>query len=405
MSTIDGARILGALAGHPTPLAFIDLDAVDHNAQVLLSQAASLPIRIASKSLRCTAVLQSLLASNERFCGAMAFTVPEALHLARAGVHDVLLGYPAVEPTELRALAEWQAEHPSSVIRLMIDSTEHLARTSAAAHAAGTELRVCLDLDTAWRPLGRRQLAIGARRSPIRTAADALEIVDAARRFTGVRLDGLMAYDAQVAGLGDAPPGRPLRAHAIRLIHRRSLSDLHARVPRIIEAVEAALAPEGGLALVNVGGTGSLTRIGDLTGATELTAGSGFYAPTLFDTYRHLKLRPAAGFVLSVVRTPAPGVATLLGGGYVASGAAGLDRLPTPSWPSGLALDANEGAGEVQTPLRGPGAAQLAIGDRVILRHAKAGELCERFAEVHLIRGDAVERTVPTYRGEGHCFL
>lgn len=405
MSAIDGERLLRALAAHPTPMAFVDLDAVDHNAQQLLTQAAPHPIRIASKSVRCIAVLQHLFASSDRFRGAMAFTVPEALHLAASGITDVLVGYPAVEPGELRDLAAWQAEHPEAVIRLMVDSTEHLERAATAGRSAGTELRACLDLDTAWRPLGRRELAVGARRSPIRTARDARAIVAHARRTSGVRLDALMAYDAQVAGLGDAPPGRPVRAQAIRLIHQRSLADLRDRVPRIVDAIERELSPDGGLAVVNVGGTGSLARIGNLTGATELTAGSGFYAPTLFDAYRHLRLRPAAGFVLSVARLPSPGVATLLGGGYLASGAAGPDRLPSPVWPPGLRLDAQEGAGEVQTPLRGPGAGELAIGDRVILRHAKAGELCERFAAVHLLRGDRVEQTVPTYRGEGYCFL
>ena len=59
----------------------------------------------------------------------------------------------------------------------------------------------------------------------------------------------------------------------------------------------------------------------------------------------------------------------------------------------------------MQTPLRGPGAAALRVGDRVWLRHAKAGELCERFNELHLVRGDELVETVPTYRGEGEAFL
>jgi D-serine deaminase-like pyridoxal phosphate-dependent protein len=59
----------------------------------------------------------------------------------------------------------------------------------------------------------------------------------------------------------------------------------------------------------------------------------------------------------------------------------------------------------VQTPLLGEAAAGLEIGDRVYLRHAKAGELCERFDVLHLIRGARVVETVPTYRGEGRTFL
>ena len=105
------------------------------------------------------------------------------------------------------------------------------------------------------------------------------------------------------------------------------------------------------------------------------------------------------------MRKPAPGIATALGGGYPASGPAGRDRLPRPYLPAGLRLDRREAAGEVQTPLLGPAAAGLRVGDRVWFRHAKAGELCERFDVVHLVRGGELVDSVPTYRGEGRTFL
>ena len=110
-------------------------------------------------------------------------------------------------------------------------------------------------------------------------------------------------------------------------------------------------------------------------------------------------------FALPVVRKPRTGVATVLGGGYLASGPGDRSRLPSPYLPTGLKLDRQEGAGEVQTPLLGETADDLRIGDRVYFRHAKAGELCERFDRLHLIDGDRVVEEVPTYRGEGHCFL
>jgi D-serine deaminase-like pyridoxal phosphate-dependent protein len=98
-------------------------------------------------------------------------------------------------------------------------------------------------------------------------------------------------------------------------------------------------------------------------------------------------------------------VVTVLGGGYLASGPGNAGRLPQPHLPAGLVLDGDEGAGEVQTPLLGAAADSLRIGDRVWFRHAKAGELCERFNELHLIDGDVIAATTPTYRGEGQAFL
>lgn len=396
---------LSALADVPAPLAYVDLDAFDANGAALLRAAGQQPIRVASKSLRSEALLGRALGLDPRLHGVMAFTVREAIHLASRGITDVLIGYPASEPGELRALAEWLAEHPGHVIRPMVDDPAHIEALGGAARACGTEVRVCVDVDTSWRPIGRRGPAIGARRSPLRTPRQVVEFVRRARGIDGIRVDALMAYDGQIAGVGDAPPGRPLRGRAIGLMQRRSLAELHDRIPRIVEAVERELVGDGGLSLVNVGGTGSLSRMRDLTAATELTAGSGFYAPALFDGYRHLDLRPAAFFVLPVVRRPGRSVATVLGGGYVASGVAGPDRLPIPVHPGGLALDANEGAGEVQTPLLGKAARSLTVGDRVVFRHAKAGELAERFAELHLVEGDRWVQAAPTYRGAGLTFL
>jgi D-serine deaminase-like pyridoxal phosphate-dependent protein len=178
-----------------------------------------------------------------------------------------------------------------------------------------------------------------------------------------------------------------------------------AQVAELRAAVVAAVEAVAPLPLVNGGGTGSLETTAAEPAVTEVTAGSGLFGPGLFDRYRGFRPRPAALFCVPVVRRPGARVATVLGGGYPASGPAGRDRLPTPYLPAGLKLTATEGAGEVQTPLTGRAAGALRPGDRVYLRHAKAGELCERFPVLHLVEGDRVVDVVPTYRGEGHAFL
>jgi D-serine deaminase-like pyridoxal phosphate-dependent protein len=210
-----------------------------------------------------------------------------------------------------------------------------------------------------------------------------------------------MAYEAQIAGVGDNPAGRPMYGRALRYVQRRSGAELASRRAAVVAAVRA-VAP---LEFVNGGGTGSIEKTAAEPAVTEIGAGSGLYQPRLFDSYRGFRGQPAALFALPVVRRPGPGVVTALGGGYLASGPANRSRLPTPYLPPGLRLDRQEGAGEVQTPLLGLAADRLRIGDRVWMRHAKAGELCERFAELHLIDGNAVVATVPTYRGEGRTFL
>jgi D-serine deaminase-like pyridoxal phosphate-dependent protein len=202
-----------------------------------------------------------------------------------------------------------------------------------------------------------------------------------------------MFYDAQIAGMPDVSP-------AVRAMKKRSLAELADRRTAVVCAVRTV----ADLELVNGAGTGSLHSTGRDPMLTELTAGSGLFGPTLFDRYRSFKPEPAAAFALPVVRRPGRQFVTVSGGGYPASGPAGRSRVPTPWWPRGLRLLKAEGAGEVQTPLRGRRADSVAIGDRVWFRHAKAGELCERFNELHLVRDSVIEQTAPTYRGEGRNF-
>jgi D-serine deaminase-like pyridoxal phosphate-dependent protein len=217
----------------------------------------------------------------------------------------------------------------------------------------------------------------------------------------GFALVGVMSYEGQIAGMGDNQPGSPLKRLAVRAMQRLSARELAERRAAAIAAVEA-VAP---LEFVNGGGTGSIEQTASEHVITEIGAGSGLYGPGLFDYYRHFRPRPAAYFVMSVVRRPTARIATVLGGGWVASGPSGTDRLPTPSWPQGLRMNPLEGAGEVQTPVLGAAAHGLRLGDHVWFRHAKAGELCERVNVLHLVSGSRIVERVPTYRGEGHAFL
>jgi D-serine deaminase-like pyridoxal phosphate-dependent protein len=400
------ARYDSILASQTPPFAFVDLDAMRRNASAMLAQAGGLPIRIASKSVRSTRVLRRILELDPGFRGVLSFTLPEALFLAEQGFEDIVVAYPTADRSAIARLARLGLENPAGAPALMVDDRPHLDLIEGAIGGGRSQVRVCLDIDVGWWPLGGRLARIGPKRSPVHEAGRARRMAEEIEARPGTRLVGLMAYEGQIAGVGDRIAGKPLRSAAIRAMQSRSESDIRKRLPAIVAAVREAVAASGGaLEFVNGGGTGSLARTASAGVVDELTAGSGFYSPALFDNYRSLELEPAAFFCLPVVRRPIGGVATLLGGGYLASGVGAGDRLPEPYLPGGLRLDRQEGAGEVQTPLLGAAAYKLRIGDRVYLRHAKAGELCERFNSLLLVEGDRVVDEVPTYRGEGKAFL
>lgn len=393
----DHARLKRIFEGHDAPFALVDLDAMWSNAAEMLARSHGKPIRVASKSVRSRAVLERILARDDRFRGLMTFTLRETLWLHGHGYRDLLLAYPTADRAALGELARLEGDGRPIV---MVDSAEQLDLIGRAAVAPAAPIRVCIEFDTGYH-LARGLLKIGPKRSPIRTPEQAAALATEIAARDGLELAGLMGYEGHIAGVGDRPLGKPLQGPAIRRMQRASAGEIAERRAEIVAAVNA-VTPVG---LVNGGGTGSLHSTSEEEAVTELTAGSGFYAPTLFDRYSAFTLRPAAMFALPVVRRPGPATATLLGGGYHASGPAGKDRLPEPHLPAGLKLDPMEGAGEVQTPVRGDAAAALRVGDKVYMRHAKAGELCERFDSLYLVQGEEIVDEVSTYRGEGQTFL
>lgn len=386
-----------AFAGRRMPFAFVDLDRLDANAEAIARRAGDKRIRIASKSVRSVAILRRLLASDDRYQGIMCYHPQEAVYLSQAGFDDLLLGYPAWHEDDLGAICA-EIRRGTRIVA-MVDSVDHVARASAIARTMGVVLPLCLDVDMSTSLPG---LHFGVRRSGVSTSSEALAVAEAAREAPHVELVGLMGYEAQIAGVPDASPGDMIKNLALGGLKALSIKEVAARRARIVQALSLAGV---GLELVNGGGTGSLESTIQEPCVTEVTVGSGFYSPALFDGYQAFKHQPAAGYAIEITRKPAPGLYTCAGGGYVGSGACDKTKLPSPYLPPGARLLELEGAGEVQTPVAYTGPEPLGLGDPIFMRHAKAGELMERFETILLLEGGEVTGEVTTYRGDGLCFL
>ena len=382
--------------GKQFPLAYVDLDLFDANVTQLATMAQGKTIRIASKSVRVPALLQRILKHSSVYQGLMCYSPREAVFLAQQGFDDLLMGYPAWNELDILPIID-ELKKGKTII-LMIDRPEHIMHLDRIGRREGVRIPICMDMDMSSDLPG---LHFGGWRSSVFGEKEAVALGKVIQQHANVELIAVMGYEAQIAGLGDNVPGQGAMNAIVKQLKRRSVKEIAQRRKSIV----AALTAMGfNLRIVNGGGTGSMNTTCTEEVVTEVTVGSGFFSPGLFDNYGHFKMQPSAGYAIEVVRQPKPDIYTCLGGGYVASGEIGKLKQPKVHLPIGAALIAQEGVGEVQTPISYSGK-ELELGSPVFLRHSKAGELCEHFNTVHLISKGSIVDEVKTNRGFGEAFL
>lgn len=395
---------LRAIEGQKLPLAFLDLVNFDDNIMHVrnIVERTGKIIRVGTKSIRSEPLTKRVLElGGPSFKGLLTFTVEETSWLADKGYDDFIVAYPTVQSSDLALIIKMIKA--GKKVRPMVDCEEHLYIMSKAAKAAKVEIGTCLEIDMSYRPFNSKRTHLGVRRSPLRTPEEAVKLIRKVKELPLVSISAVMGYEGHIAGTADVAPGKTLKNMFLRFLKNHSVAELTRRRKAVVQAIQN----EGiELELVNGGGSGSLISTLKDSSVTEVTVGSGFYCPALFHHFAEIKYQPAAFFAIQVVRFPAPGMITCLGGGYPASGSPGQDKLPLPVLPVGLKYLSLEGAGEVQTPLVLPeDCPDLKLGDPIIFQHAKGGELSERFDELILLQDGEVVGKALTYRGEGKSFL
>ncbi|MXV39063.1 amino acid deaminase/aldolase [Flavobacteriaceae bacterium Ap0902] len=378
----------------PKPFAFVDLDAFDYNLKQLLQRTGNKPVRLATKSVRSVAMLERArdLGKIERW---MCFTLSEALYLESLGFDDLMVAYPSVQETGMERLAD--ALNRGKKIYLTVDTSYHLQKLQSYAEKYDMTMLLSMDVDVSMDFMG---VHFGVYRSSIHSVEDVKHFLTELKKYPGLALKGVMTYDAQIAGVADSRKGNVLNP-ILRFLKRKSLPEIEKQRRKVLDLIKSEWFT---LDYFNAGGTGSIEIVSQDEVVTEVTFGSGLYQPWYFDGFHNFNHQPAAGFVLELCRNPQSNYYTALGGGYIASGKIGIDKQPLLVYPKGK-LVKEEGCGEVQTPIQVKELVDLNQTNFAVFRHAKAGELCERFKELKLFSGGKLVDTVTTYRGDGQCFL
>lgn len=382
------------------PAMFVDLDSLEANIDSIKSVASERrkKVRLATKSIRVPALIKMIMDRGAPvFDGLMCYSTSEADFLSESGFADILMGYPTPLRHDLENVAA--VSRRGHKIMVMADSIQQLEIYEKFWKSISLKpLQVCVDIDVSLRVAGQH---FGVQRSSIRSLGDFDALLENAARFPSLTVSGVMAYEAQVAGLGDTSPFGQLLNPVKSMIRSRSKKFVACRRAEVSLAVK-----NRGLSLdvFNGGGSGSVASTSSESCVTEVTVGSGVMNSHLFDYFSDNSYSPALCFALPVTRHPERDIITCQSGGFVASGEPGWDKCPVVFLPENLVPISHEGFGEVQTPLRGERARTLNIGDPIFFRPAKAGEPAERFSHYHLVRGNKVLQTVPTYRGLGKTF-
>ncbi|WP_335872970.1 amino acid deaminase/aldolase [Bacillus sp. 2205SS5-2] len=379
-----------------SPGVYLDLKAFDRNVEKVATIAKGKNVRVASKSIRSVNLIERVLSSHTCFRGILCYNPHECVFLAEKGFDDLLLAYPTTDREALMKIAN--LFHEEKFITIMIDSISHIELLHKIAKESSSKFRICLDIDLSLTYFG---LHFGVKRSPLRYTHQVLTLIQEIKKYPTLILDGIMGYEAQIAGVADKMPGQFIKNRLITYLKRKSFQDYPRRRQEIVDALKS----EGiSLRFSNGGGTGSLLITREEEAVTEVAVGSALYAPHLFDYYRDFRYEPSLFFTSPIVRQPSNNVYTSYSGGYIASGATGKEKQPLIHLPKGCDLVSLEGAGEVQTPFNNNGDQPLEVGDVIVFRHSKAGELAERFTHIQLVENDRVIDSCTTYRGDGYCF-
>lgn len=390
------ANSLQKLKEFEAPSMWLNLDALDYNIAEVTRKSPNIQIRIASKSIRSLDAITYILEHQKNSIGIMSFSAEEASYLMNNGIKDVLMGYPTLEVESIKK-AQSTAIKNGAQLTFMVDLPEHLVLLNQIAIELDTQISICFDIDMSIQFPG---IYFGVYRSSIKNTDDLKARLKVLDTCANLKVWGLMGYEAQVAGLADKTPGKSLFNGIIKFLKGVSLSKIAARRKAMADILRSYT---GGEIQINGGGTGSIQTTILEDGITEITVGSGYFQSHIFDNFKNIQHLPAVGFALRVTRNPAPNIYTCQSGGFIASGPIEISKQPKFYYPNSIKPLKNEGFGEVQTPFEYRGS-DLKIGDIVLLRHAKAGELSEHFNNIYIFKNDTYQTTWKTYRGNGTSF-
>jgi D-serine deaminase-like pyridoxal phosphate-dependent protein len=269
------------LVGQPvqaldTPAFLINVAAMDRNIARMAAtfRAAGVNWRPHTKGLKSPALAERLLEAGA--IGVTCAKTSEAEVMAEAGVRDILIANQVVGEAKIARLLRVRSMADPIVA---VDSVVNVAALDAAAQAAGTSLRVVVEVDT------------GMHRAGTLPGEPTVQLAKQVAASPGLRFVGVMGWEGHTVRIEDPQDKQRRIAEAVGLLTQTA------------DACRAAGLP---VEIVSCGGTGTYWVTAQLPGVTEIQAGGGILCDVLYMEQMGVDHEPAATILATVTSRPTP---------------------------------------------------------------------------------------------------
>ena len=345
----------GTLVGDlETPCLVLDLDALDHNMEVMADYYLGRPAKLRphSKNHKTPALAHRQMRRGGTVGGVCAAKVSEAEVMVNGGVPSVFITSEIVDPAKIDRLCTLAQQ---TEILVACDDPENVRALSQAATAKAVDLGVVVEMET------------GLRRCGIQSIGQGVELARVIDSLPSLTFRGIMSH--QVI------PAMPERED--RVTEGRRL------IQPVIDLKDAIVDAGIPVEIVSTGETWSYDVAGEIPGVTEIQGGSYLVMET---AYGYMTEFHHAGKVLTtVISTPRPGAAVGDAGLKTLSA---LKDLPQVEGRPGITVESMDANHIV---FRMDDGVELRVGDQLTLLPSQQDATVSRWDRFIGIRGGQVE--------------
>ena len=338
-----------------TPCLILDLDALDHNMDVMASyyESRHSKLRGHSKNHKTPAIALRQIRRGGTVGGVCAAKVAEAEVMVHGGVSSVFITSEVVAPAKIERLCALARD---TEILVACDSPENARELSRAAAAQGVNVGLVIEQET------------GLVRCGVQEAEAGVALAQLIDSLPGLSFKGIMSHQMMAEPSSD---------------REDRVTEAHRLIQPVLDLREAVLAAGLPVEIVSTGETWSYDVAGEMPEVTEIQGGSYLVMET---GYEYMPDFQFAGKVLStIISAPKPGVAVGDAGAKAVGGLKGLPRVEGRQGVEAVDMDTDRTVFQVDDGV------ELKVGDQLTLIPGQQDAMVSRWDRFVGVRNGVVE--------------